>query len=86
MAESAGVLPGLSPVAGKPVHTVSDGSHVTSDVGILLLAEIDRTHPVSDADARRLGQVPVLWMWIRRKDQFDTGQRASSTLSEGEAV
>ncbi|MBK4723064.1 transposase [Azospirillum sp. YIM DDC1] len=42
MAESIGVLPGLSPVAGKPVHAAFDGSRLTSDAGILLLAEIDR--------------------------------------------
>jgi len=35
-------LPGLSPVAGKPVHTAFDGSRLTSDAGILLLAGIER--------------------------------------------
>ncbi|MBP2314940.1 IS1380 family transposase, partial [Azospirillum soli] len=42
MAESTGVLPGLSPVAGKPVHAAFDDGRLTSDAGILLLAEIDR--------------------------------------------
>ncbi|WP_448190062.1 IS1380 family transposase [Azospirillum sp. sgz301742] len=42
MAESTGVLPGLSPVAGKPVIAAFDGGRLTSDAGILLLAEIDR--------------------------------------------
>ncbi|GAA4250817.1 transposase [Azospirillum formosense] len=42
MAESTGVLPGLSPVAGKPVHAAFDGGRLTSDAGVLLLAEIDR--------------------------------------------
>jgi len=35
-------LPGLSPVAGKPVHTAFDGGRLTSDAGILLLAGIER--------------------------------------------
>jgi hypothetical protein len=42
MAESTGVLPGLSPVSGKPVHAAFDGDRLTSDAGVLLLAEIDR--------------------------------------------
>lgn len=42
MAECTGVLPSLSPVAGKPVIAAFDGGHLTSDAGILLLAEIDR--------------------------------------------
>ena len=35
-------LPGLSPVAGKPVHTAFDGGRLTSDAGTLLLAGIER--------------------------------------------
>ncbi|WP_414638153.1 transposase [Azospirillum sp.] len=42
MAESTGVLPGLSPVAGKPVLAAFDGGRLTADTGILLLAAIDR--------------------------------------------
>ena len=34
MAESSGVLPSLSPVAGKPVHAAFDGGHLTSDAGV----------------------------------------------------
>jgi Transposase DDE domain group 1 len=37
-----GVLPGLPPVCGKPVHVAFDGGQMTSDAGVLLLAEIDR--------------------------------------------
>jgi hypothetical protein len=42
MAEDAPFLPGLSPVAGKPVHVDFDGGRLTSDGGVLLLAEIER--------------------------------------------
>lgn len=42
MSENTGVLPGLSPVAGKPVLAAFDGGRLTSDAGVLLLAEIDR--------------------------------------------
>ena len=35
-------LPGLSPVAGKPVQATFDGGRLTSDAGILLLAGIER--------------------------------------------
>ena len=42
MDEDTGTLPGLSPVAGKPVHVAFDGGQMTSDTGILLLAAIER--------------------------------------------
>ena len=42
MAENALYLPGLSPVAGKPVRLAFDGGRLTSDGGVLLLAEIER--------------------------------------------
>src|SRR6187402_552279 len=42
MAEHAPFLPGLSPVRGKPVHLTFDGGRLTSDGGVLLLAEIER--------------------------------------------
>ena len=42
MDESTGILPGLPPVAGKPVHVVFDGGRMTSDAGILLLAAIEQ--------------------------------------------
>ena len=32
--ESKGILPGLPPVAGKPVHVAFDGGRMTSDAGI----------------------------------------------------
>jgi hypothetical protein len=38
MAEDAPFLPGLSPVAGKPVHIAFDGGRLTSDGDILILA------------------------------------------------
>ena len=42
MAEDAPFLPGLSPVMGKPVHLAFDGGRLTSDAGVLMLAEIER--------------------------------------------
>ena len=52
MTESTGVLPGLSPVAGKPVLAAFDGGRLTSDAGVLLLAEIDRRLGVCERLAR----------------------------------
>ena len=40
MDEGTGILPGLPPVAGKPVHLTFDGGLMTSDAGILVLAAI----------------------------------------------
>jgi hypothetical protein len=40
--ESTGILPGLPPVEGKPVHVAFDGGRMTSDTGILLLAAIEQ--------------------------------------------
>ena len=40
--ESTGILPGLPPVEGKPVHVAFDGGRMTSDTGILLLAAVER--------------------------------------------
>ena len=37
-----GILPGLPPVAGKPVHLAFDGGLMTSDAGILLLAALEQ--------------------------------------------
>ncbi len=54
MAESAPALPGLSPVAAKPVHAAFDGGRLTSDAGVLILAEIDRRLGVSERLARCL--------------------------------
>src|SRR5437764_705631 len=42
MDEGTGILPGLPPVAGKPVHLTFDGGRMTSDAGILLLAAIEQ--------------------------------------------
>ena len=52
MAEDAPFLPGLSPVAGKPVHVDFEGGRLTSDGGALLLAEIERKLGVADRLAR----------------------------------
>jgi Transposase DDE domain group 1 len=52
MAEDAPFLPGLSPVMGKPVHLAFDGGRLTSDAGVLVLAEIERRLGVAERLAR----------------------------------
>jgi hypothetical protein len=52
MAKGAPVLPGLSPVAAKPVHAAFDGGRLTSDGGVLVLAEIDRRLGIAERLAR----------------------------------
>jgi hypothetical protein len=47
-------LPGLSPVAGKPVHVAFDGGRLTSDAGILVLAEIERRLGIAERLAQCL--------------------------------
>src|SRR5215216_5291320 len=42
MDEGTGILPGLPPVAGKPVHLAFDGGLMTSDAGILVLAAVEQ--------------------------------------------
>src|SRR4051794_8238644 len=54
MAEHAPFLPGLSPVRGKPVHVAFDGGRLTSDAGVLLLAEIERRLKLAERLARCL--------------------------------
>lgn len=48
MDEGTGILPGLPAVAGKPVHVSFDGGRLTSDVGILLLAGIERRLKIAE--------------------------------------
>ena len=48
MEENTGILPGLPPVCGKPVHVAFDGGQLTSDAGVLVLAEIDRRLGISE--------------------------------------
>ncbi len=52
MAEHAPFLPGLSPVGGKPVHVAFDGGRLTSDAGVLVLAEIERKLGIAERLAR----------------------------------
>ena len=52
MAEHAPFLPGLSPVGGKPVHVAFDGGRLTSDAGVLVLAEIERRLGLAERLAR----------------------------------
>src|SRR5712691_7208287 len=52
MVEDAGFLPGLSPVCGKPVHVAFDGGRLSSDAGVLLLAEVERKLGIAERLAR----------------------------------
>jgi hypothetical protein len=54
MADNASFLPGLSPVGGKPVHLTFDGGRLTSDAGVLVLAEIERRLKIAERLARCL--------------------------------
>jgi hypothetical protein len=54
MVEDAPFLPGLSPVAGKPVHLAFDGGRLTSDAGVLVLAEVERRLGLAERLARCL--------------------------------
>jgi hypothetical protein len=54
MADHAPFLPGLSPVVGKPVQVAFDAGRLTSDGGILLLAEIERSLGIAERLARCL--------------------------------
>jgi hypothetical protein len=54
MADDAPLLPGLSPVAGKPVMVAFDAGRLTSDGGVLLLAEIERRLGIAERLARCL--------------------------------
>jgi Transposase DDE domain group 1 len=54
MADHAPFLLGLSPVGGKPVHVAFDGGRLTSDAGVLVLAEIERRLGIADRLARCL--------------------------------
>ena len=52
MADDAPFLPGLSPVAGKPVQVTFDGGRLTSHGGVLVLAEIERRLGIAERLAR----------------------------------
>ena len=52
--ESTTVPPGLTPVAGRPVHAAFDGGRLTSDVGVLVLADIERRLGIAEGLARCL--------------------------------
>jgi hypothetical protein len=54
MSDHAPFLPGLSAVGGKPVHVAFDGGRLTSDAGVLVLAEIERRLGIADRLARCL--------------------------------
>jgi hypothetical protein len=52
MADDAPFLPGLSAVGGKPVQITFDAGRLTSDGGVLLLAEIERSLGIAARLAR----------------------------------
>src|SRR5919107_3190537 len=54
MADNAPFLPGLSPVAGKPVQVTFDAGRLTSDGGVLVLGEIERRLGIAERLARCL--------------------------------
>jgi hypothetical protein len=54
MAGNAPLLPGLPPVGGKPVHITFDGGRLSSDAGVLVLAEVERRLRIAERLARCL--------------------------------
>ena len=54
MADDAPFVPGLSPIAGKPVQVTLDAGRLTSDGGVLVLAEIERRLAIAERLARGL--------------------------------
>jgi hypothetical protein len=54
VAEDALVLSGSSPIAGKGVQVAFDGGRLTSDAGVLLLADIERRLGLAERLARFL--------------------------------
>jgi hypothetical protein len=54
MSDHAPSLPGLSAVGSKPVHLTFDGGRLTSDAGVLVLAEIERRLGIANRLARCL--------------------------------
>ena len=54
MSDHAPSLPGLSAVGSKPVHLTFDGGRLTSDAGVLVLAEIERRLGIAERLARCL--------------------------------
>ncbi len=52
MADDAAFLPGLSPVVGKAVQVTFDAGRLTSDGGVLVLAEIERRLGIAERLAR----------------------------------
>lgn len=52
MTDGNAVFPGLPPVGGKPVRLAFDGGRLTSDGGVLLLAEVERRLGICERLAR----------------------------------
>jgi hypothetical protein len=52
--EATAILPGLSPICGKPIEARFDGVLMSSDGGLLALREIERRLGI----ARRLAACP----------------------------
>ncbi|HEX2136935.1 MAG TPA: transposase [Microvirga sp.] len=54
MVEGVLVLSGPSSIAGKAVHVTFDGGRLTSDAGVLMLAEVERRLGLAERLARCL--------------------------------
>ena len=67
-------LPGLSPVCGKPVVARFDGGRLSSDGGILLLAEVERRLGIAERLARCIEDP-------RAPDQIPTRGRGDDPVS-----
>jgi len=79
MTEDAPFLPGLSPVGGKKVHVAFDGGRMSSDAGVLVLAEIERELDLADRLARCI-EDPAFKMAVGRLPE--TGAELCSQPTE----
>ena len=78
MADDAPFLPGLSPVAGKPVQITFDAGRLTSDGGILLLAEIERSLAI--AERLRVGLAVLLVVGAMSQNELAALYREAHAL------
>ncbi len=77
MVESSPMLPGLSPVHGKPIVARFDGGHLSSDGGLLALREIEQRLGMARRFAACIGDPRGLNLVIA---QSSTGTRHTSPM------
>ena len=65
MVEATPFLPGLSPVAGKPLTACQDGGNLTSNGGLIALREIARHRDIANVIATRCWSGTRLPRWSR---------------------